>query len=133
MRLFEERKHFARSCAPSSLIVKYQWPDECALKFEISPSTHTEAKRASSAIRTELVSSDTLSGRFSASSKSAANKGWLIKGNIFLLEAQFADAIIEESGPHLATRLRYIFFGDMEVKIREHPHQTAPCSSWTLF
>src|SRR5437773_12562523 len=75
MRVFDERKHLARNCALSSLSVKYQWPEECALKFEISPSTHTEAKRPSRAMRTEFVSSDTLTGRFSASSNRAANNG----------------------------------------------------------
>src|SRR6266480_7463176 len=79
MRVFAERKHLARSWAPSSLIVKYQWPEECALKFEISPSTQTDEKRASMALRTDSVSSLTVSGRRSPWSKRAANKGWLMQ------------------------------------------------------
>ena len=56
MRVLAERKHFARNCAFESLSVKYQCPEEWALKFEISPSTHTAAKRDSSAMRIEFVS-----------------------------------------------------------------------------
>lgn len=31
----------------SSLIVKYKWPEAARVKFEISPSTHTDANSAS--------------------------------------------------------------------------------------
>src|SRR6185295_12883592 len=79
MRVLVERKHLARSCAPSSLIVKYQCPDECALKFEISPSTQTLAKRASIALRTDSVNSLTVSGRRSVSSNRDAKSGSLIE------------------------------------------------------
>src|ERR1043166_832125 len=75
MRQFTPRKHVARNCAPSSLTVKYQWPDAAARKLEISPSTHTDAKRFSSAPRTCAVSSETLSGRRSDSSNRDMSKG----------------------------------------------------------
>src|ERR1041385_3548155 len=79
MRLFADRKHFARNCADSSLMVKYQCPDECALKFEISPSTQTDAKRASIALRTDSVSSLTVRGLRSTSSNRELKSGWLIR------------------------------------------------------
>ena len=44
-------------------------------EFEISPSTHTETKRDSSAILIELVSWETVSGFRSVSSKSALKRG----------------------------------------------------------
>src|SRR5215216_2186598 len=68
MRALTPRKQVERSCAPSSRTVKYQWPDAACRKFEISPSTHTDAKRLSSAPRTCEVSSETVSGRRSVSS-----------------------------------------------------------------
>jgi hypothetical protein len=79
MRVLVERKHLARSCAASSLIVKYQCPEECALKFEISPSTQTEEKRDSSDFRTAPVSSETVNGRRSVSSKREEKSGWLMR------------------------------------------------------
>jgi len=56
-------------------MVKYQWPEEWALKLEISPSTQTVLKRASIALRTDSVSSLTVSGRRSVSSNRDANSG----------------------------------------------------------
>ena len=76
MRWLEERKHLARNWAPESLRVKYQWPEECDLKFDISPSTQTAANRDSSETLIELVSCDTVIGRRSVSSKSAEKRGW---------------------------------------------------------
>src|SRR5262244_1806175 len=76
MRWLAERKHFAFSWAPSSLIVKYQCPDECDLKLDISPSTQTAAKRDSSEVLTALVNCDTVIGRRSVSSKRAEKRGW---------------------------------------------------------
>src|SRR2546423_8479045 len=75
MRQLTPRKQVARSCAPSSRTVKYQWPDAAVRKLEISPSTQTEAKRFSSAPRTCEVNSDTLSGRRSAASNSDMRRG----------------------------------------------------------
>src|SRR5919206_4127548 len=75
MRQFTPRKQVARNCAPSSRTVKYQWPEAACLKFDISPSTHTDAKRFSIAPRTCEVSSDTDSGRRSDSSKSDMRRG----------------------------------------------------------
>jgi hypothetical protein len=68
MRLLTPRKQVARSCAASSRTVKYQWPEAACRKLEISPSTHTDANRPSSAARTCAVSSETVSGRRSVSS-----------------------------------------------------------------
>src|SRR5437764_9084947 len=68
MRQLTPRKHVARSCAPSSRTVKYQWPDAAMRKFEISPSTQTDEKRFSIAPRTCEVNSDTESGRRSSAS-----------------------------------------------------------------
>src|SRR5205085_723340 len=75
MRQLTPRKQVARSCAPSSRTVKYQWPDGAARKLEISPSTQTEAKRFSNVPRTCEVNSDTVSGLRSASSKRDKSKG----------------------------------------------------------
>src|SRR5215210_4107947 len=75
IRALTPRKQVERSCAPSSRTVKYQWPDAACLKFEISPSTHTDAKRLSIVPRTCEVSSDTVSGRRSDSSKSDMRRG----------------------------------------------------------
>src|ERR687894_2316469 len=75
MRQLTPRKQVERNCAPSSRTVKYQCPDAACRKFEISPSTHTDAKRFSSAPRTCEVSSDTDSGRRSVSSNSDMSKG----------------------------------------------------------
>jgi hypothetical protein len=57
------------------LTVKYQWPEAAALKFEISPSTQTDPKRASSAPRTCAVNSVTESGRRSVASKRDWSRG----------------------------------------------------------
>src|SRR3712207_4260607 len=78
MRQLTPRKQVARSCAPSSRTVKYQWPEAADLKLEISPSTHTDANRLSTAPRTCEVSSDTDSGRRSDSSKSDIRRGRVI-------------------------------------------------------
>src|ERR1041384_2838644 len=78
MRQFTPRKQVARNCAPSSRTLKYQWPDAACLKLEISPSTHTDANRLSIAPRTCIVSSDTISGRRSDSSKSDMRRGRVI-------------------------------------------------------
>src|ERR1044072_161735 len=75
MRRVTPRQQVARSCATSSRTVKYQWPDAACLKFEISPSTHTDANRLSMVPRTCEVSSDTVSGRRSDSSKSDMRRG----------------------------------------------------------
>src|ERR687894_2936833 len=75
IRELTPRKQLARSCADSSLIVKYQWPEAAGRKFDISPSTQTDAKRFSSAPRTCEVSSETDSGRRSISSNSDARRG----------------------------------------------------------
>src|ERR687894_76672 len=79
MRELTPRKQVARSCAASSRTLKYQWPDVACLKFEISPSTHTDAKRPSSAPRTCEVSSETDSGRRSISSNSDASRGLFMR------------------------------------------------------
>ena len=42
--------------------MKYQWPEPCARKFEISPSAQTEPKRFSSSERIEAVNCETVSG-----------------------------------------------------------------------
>src|ERR671917_677810 len=75
IRELTPRKQVERSCAASSRTVKYQWPDAACLKLLISPSTHTDAKRFSSAPRTCEVSSETDSGRRSVSSNSDMSKG----------------------------------------------------------
>src|ERR1041384_5346184 len=75
MRALTPRKQVERNCAPSSRTVKYQWPEAACRKFEISPSTHTDAKRFSSAPRTCEVSSETDSGRRSVSSNRDISKG----------------------------------------------------------
>src|SRR3569832_265116 len=75
MRALTPRKQVERNCAPSSRTVKYQWPEAACLKLLISPSTHTDAKRFSSAPRTCEVSSDTDSGRRSVSSNRDMSKG----------------------------------------------------------
>src|ERR671916_181777 len=97
---FTPRKQPALSWADSSLIVKYQWPDAAALKFDISPSTQTDAKRFSSAPRTCEVSSETDSGRRSISSNSDASRGLFMRA----IEARGArdekpDADDRNSGP----------------------------------
>src|SRR5918997_1379453 len=79
MRQLTPRKQVARSWAASSLTVKYQWPDAGARKFDISPSTQTDAKRFSSAPRTCEVSSETDSGRRSISSNSDASRGLFMR------------------------------------------------------
>src|ERR671927_1730313 len=68
IRQFTPRKQVARNCAPSSRTVKYQCPEAAGRKFEISPSTQTDAKRFSIAPRTCEVNSDTESGLRSDSS-----------------------------------------------------------------
>ena len=55
--------------------MKYQWPEAAGRKFEISPSTQTDAKRFSIAPRTCEVSADTDSGRRSVSSNRDMSKG----------------------------------------------------------
>src|SRR3954466_589223 len=75
MRQLTPREQGARSCEPSSRTVKYQCPAAACLKLEISPSTHTDANRLSIAPRTCEVSSDTVSGRRSDSSKSDMRMG----------------------------------------------------------
>src|ERR1051326_5004928 len=75
MRQLTPRKQVARTCAPSSRTVKYQWPEAAARKLEISPSTQTEAKRFSIAPRTCDVSSETLRGLRSAASNSDMRMG----------------------------------------------------------
>src|SRR5215470_8767658 len=42
-----------------SFRVKYQWPDECRTKFEISPCTQTSRKRPSSRVLICAFNSDT--------------------------------------------------------------------------
>src|SRR5215510_2983251 len=46
-RRMRVRNSTQRSCAPSSLSVKYAWPEPYTLKLETSPSTHTAGKRSS--------------------------------------------------------------------------------------
>src|SRR5215212_9133633 len=80
MRALTPRKQVARNCAASSRTLKYQCPDAACLKLEISPSTHTDANRLSSAPRTCPVSSDTVSGRRSVSSNRDIRMGRVMTG-----------------------------------------------------
>src|SRR6267378_1268150 len=86
MRLLTLRKQVARICAPVSFKVKYQWPELAALKFDISPSTQTDAKRDSSVPRTAWVNSVTESGRVSTSSNRDLKRGFAIWGSLLRKE-----------------------------------------------
>src|SRR5690554_1650598 len=45
-----------RTCAPTSLSEKYQWPEAGRARLEISPSTHSSGKPRSRAWRMSLLS-----------------------------------------------------------------------------
>src|SRR5262249_12458639 len=60
MRRIRLRNSTARIWAPSSLSVKYAWPEPYTLKLLISPSTQTVGKRSSSATASRRDSSETL-------------------------------------------------------------------------